>query len=699
MKNIEEFKKYYFENKENFEKGSRFIENNKQWEKFQSEFPYEKFGELSLENYAQGNGNKRALCRLLEHGEYGGVGPGIGGSTAYKYGIFYSKDKNAYVTRKDIPDNPENAWQSIRTDLISVLDSVKNANEVTDIRDDYESLKGMAMFIVKLASCYFPYKVVTIAGKKHLKAILKLFDIPFEDDISSLKMAFLLNKEIRKAIPEISNDHFMTVGYLIWDFYLENSSDSQEKEVLDKKYWIYSPGENASLWDEFYDQGIMALGWDEIGDLSQYTSKSDIKEALSEYDDSDTSKKNDVLANWEFSKVLKKGDIIYAKRGMDLIIGKGIVESDYIFDDSRDRLKSIRRVNWISNKEINFTDVVGHRMTQKTLTNITKYGDYKKIESQYNEEIKEVEGSYTKDDFLDEVLMTEEQYDKVVETLERKKNIILQGVPGVGKTFCAKKLMYSLMNEKNDSRIKTVQFHQSYSYEDFVQGYRPNKDGKFFLKNGIFYELVNEAREEYERASSQGEEPKKFCIIIDEINRGNLSKVFGELMMLIESDKRDAKWGVQLTYSEDDTDEDFYIPENLYIIGTMNTADRSLAMIDYALRRRFAFVDLKPAFNDDKTCEKLRNHLVEKEAMENDIADKIISKYRELNRFITDKLGEEFNIGHSYFINQFKDKEVEEYADTYNNIVEYEILPLLDEYFFDDKEKVEEAKKIIENIL
>jgi 5-methylcytosine-specific restriction endonuclease McrBC GTP-binding regulatory subunit McrB len=289
---------------------------------------------------------------------------------------------------------------------------------------------------------------------------------------------------------------------------------------------------------------------------------------------------------------------------------------------------------------------------------------------------------YSKEEFLKEVFMDEDQYEIVKNTLIRKKNIILQGVPGVGKTFCAKKLFFSIIGKKDDTKIKTVQFHQSYSYEDFIQGFRPNTDGKFELKNGIFYNLVKEAREEYEKAEQENRKASEYCIIIDEINRGNLSKVFGELMMLIESDKRKKEWSIKLTYSPD---EDFYIPKNLYIIGTMNTADRSLTMIDYALRRRFSFITLKPAFENKK----LENYLINDEGIDDEFATKITQMYINLNRFIKETFkNDNFVIGHSYFINQLDRDKLDK---SYNEIVEYDIKPLLEEYFFGEEEKIDEA--------
>ena len=280
--------------------------------------------------------------------------------------------------------------------------------------------------------------------------------------------------------------------------------------------------------------------------------------------------------------------------------------------------------------------------------------------------------TYTKSDFLDEVYMTEKHYENLVAVLRNKKNIILQGAPGVGKTFAAKRLAWSMMGEKDDSRIEFVQFHQNYSYEDFMMGYKPVEDG-FELKYGIFYRFC-------QRAANQPD--KEFFFIIDEINRGNMSKIFGELLMLIEKDYRGTK--ATLAYNG----LSFSVPKNLYIIGMMNTADRSLAMIDYALRRRFSFFEVEPGFDSE-------GFIHYQNGLNNETLNELINKVKDLNREITlDKsLGKGFCIGHSYFCG--RDVCTEEWL---HSIVDYDILPMLSEYWFDDANKLQRWENILQGV-
>ena len=288
---------------------------------------------------------------------------------------------------------------------------------------------------------------------------------------------------------------------------------------------------------------------------------------------------------------------------------------------------------------------------------------------------------YSINEALDGLFITPDRFEEIVHRFGTKKNIILQGPPGVGKTFFSKRLAFSLMGFKDNDHLEMVQFHQSYSYEDFIQGYRPSGTG-FNLKNGVFYKFCKRAIKDPN---------KKYVFIVDEINRGNLSKVFGELMMLIEHDKRGPEWAMSLTYSEDH-EEKFYVPENLYLMGLMNTADRSLAMVDYALRRRFVFVDLEPGFD----TEAFRTFLIKRGAQET-LVDKIKRKMAEVNDKIakdTTNLGPGYCVGHSFFCSippgiQLDDR-------WYRQIIKTEIAPLLREYWFDE---LSQAESLINEVL
>lgn len=444
-----------------------------------------------------------------------------------------------------------------------------------------------------------------------------------------------------------------------------------DEDVHTVRYWLYAPGEGSCMWDEFYTSGIMAIGWGVIGDLSTFDSKDAMKIKMREVIDESFSYKNAAHATWQFANEMKIGDIVFVKKGMHQIIGRGVVMSDYEYDNTRDdEYKNIRQVDWTHN------GVWPHpgQAVMKTLTDITSYTDYvEKLNSLFEDETEEdaedVEKTYppyTKEDFLSEVFMPEEEYDKLSGILRIKKNIILQGAPGVGKTFVAKRIAFSMMGVKDVERVMMVQFHQSYSYEDFIMGFRPSTDG-FELKRGAFYNFCK-------KAEIDGD--NDYFFIIDEINRGNLSKIFGELFMLIENDKRGVS--LQLLYS----DEKFSVPKNIYIIGMMNTADRSLAMLDYALRRRFAFFEIKPGFTTDG----FREYRM---SLENEKFDKLIACVESLNNVISndESLGDGFCIGHSYFCNLLPDTINDQVL---SGIVEYELIPLLKEYWFDEPTKVKD---------
>lgn len=580
---------------------------------------------------------------------------------------FYGFNENRQ--EKDI----NNLWNLFESALNHNDDFIQNYDEVINQR-------GVRWNITMALNWIRPFNYINLdSNNRTFLASEEIFSNDFKEEIKSLKSPpsgknYLKICQYCEEIFEKTGkyENFPIFSHAAYLNNLKTNGESSDDGIGDGdvktvKYWMYSPGEGATMWDTFYDDGIMAIGWEGVGNLSKYSLKDDIKYKLQELYNDKSSHRNDVHALWQFANEIQIGDVIFAKRGMSDVIGVGIVESDYEFKSDMDHYQHIRKVNW-KNKGIWPYEQYG-KLPMKTLTDITIY-------TEMINNIKELIGGteimdeppedsyppYSPEKFLEEVYIDENDYNTLVELLMHKKNLIVEGAPGVGKTFLAKRLAYSIMGEKDINRVMMVQFHQSYSYEDFVMGYRPSKDG-FDLRQGSFYQFCKKAEEDSEN---------DYFFIIDEINRGNLSKIFGELFMLIENDKRGSKNKIQLLYS----DELFFIPKNVHIIGLMNTADRSLAMIDYALRRRFAFFDLKPGFSSD-------GFVSYQNELNDERFDNLVLALKELNEEIKndESLGEGFRIGHSYLSN-LKD------CDNLDFIVEYELIPLLKEYWFDEPDKV-----------
>ncbi len=288
-------------------------------------------------------------------------------------------------------------------------------------------------------------------------------------------------------------------------------------------------------------------------------------------------------------------------------------------------------------------------------------------------------GAYALEHARQDLFLPADEIESLVKLLKRKRNLVLQGPPGTGKTYAAQRLAWLLAGERSTERIEAVQFHQSYGYEDFVRGYRPTDTGGFDLQDGPFLRFCTRAREAPDRPH---------VLIIDEINRGNLSRIFGELLMLIEADKRDPAWAVRTAYARPD-EPAFHVPANLHLVGTMNTADRSLALVDYALRRRFAFSTVEPAFGSQG----FDRHLADGGVLE-PMRRRIRTRLEALNRQIREhpQLGAGFQIGHSYFCRPPKGlADAAAWNGWYTDVLRYEIEPLLREYWFDDAERARNA--------
>lgn len=646
-------------------------------EAFIKEYPLEWFKTMTPEDYCMGYGGTRdSLSYHLEFGKYKGTACSIGGGSAQKFGIFYSKKENCYRLGAEQVDNIDDIWDDFRTQLYDFLIDSKDAPS----KGDYPLLKGMSSVLSKLLYIYYPDNYLGMSSRGGIREIMDYYGYDYTTDMDAYDLTYRLKRCIYEDVPELKKEEGISLSAALWRFNSEELKGSDPVQKAAKKsqqYWIYSPGDNASMWDEFYKDGIMAIRWGYIGDLRQYASKAEMKEKMKEVNDPDKTYRNAAHATWQFANDIQIGDVVFVKKGMHELIGRGVVTSDYFYDESRKGFENVRKVNWTNN---------GHwdhpgQAVMKTLTNISNYTDYVEELNALFGDSAEIDpddrvvayDTYDEEMFFEQVYMEEEKYRQLVALIKAKKNVILQGPPGVGKTYSATRLCYSLVGALDPNRVMMIQFHQSYSYEDFIVGYRPTEKG-YELKYGAFYEFCKNAEEDSDN---------DYYFLIDEINRGNLSKIFGELFMLIESDKRGVK--LQLLYGN----ERFSVPENVYIIGMMNTADRSLALLDYALRRRFAFFDLKPSFD----TEGFRGY---QDGLKSDKFDRLIEAVKRLNHDISDdsSLGEGFEIGHSFFcgITEVTD-------DILERIVEFELIPLLKEYWFDEDGNVQNWKATLRNAI
>jgi len=543
-----------------------------------------------------------------------------------------------------------------------------------------------------------------------------------------------------------------------WYSLKSNNNLNQQKS---RKFWLYAAGEKSYKWNDFYKESIMALGWDNLGNLKNYHSQDEIAQELQKYSSKDSYPKNDSKANWEFANKMDIGDIVYVKQGLEpILLGRGIIESDYIYDDTRNEYKSIRKVRWTHNGvyNVDFNELDIKQWNQKTLTDISenKYKDFcKKIEKVFNNNAKEDKknmNSQPRNQILYGPPGTGKTYNTVIKAIEITNPELIQKDKD-GNVENYKTLKEKFDELKQQGQIEFVTFHQSYSYEEFVEGIKPDLESnelKYKLEDGIFKKICNSAKiniegdfekiysqfieeidenhefktqkgsfkirvndndgltirtgdnfeketcgtitkeqiknqtftsigrkqkleaitkylkEKYGLTFSVSNTVKPHILIIDEINRGDVSKIFGELITLIEEDKRIGKehqMTVTLPYSR----EPFGVPNNLYIIGTMNTADRSIALLDTALRRRFDFEEMMP-----------KPELLRGKDIEGIDLEQLLTQ---INDRIKNEYDRDHQIGHSYLMGVENKEQLER---AYKN----RILPLLNEYFYNDIDSV-----------
>ncbi|OLO74558.1 AAA family ATPase [Actinomyces oris] len=471
--------------------------------------------------------------------------------------------------------------------------------------------------------------------------------------------------------------------------------DSNQAKKHELQHWLYTPGEGAARWEEFRTAGIMALNWDRVGDLAAFPDKESLLDALyTHYGDWGGRPRKAADSVWDYIHAMKPGDIVYVRRSFNEIVGRGVVRSDYRYDEDRSSFRAVRDVEWTHVGSWPLEQRIGRLMLQR-LTENTKYtpdqlnaligiedshSSASVDERRGNNDLDEADEHYTSADFLDEVFLRPEDVEQMLGLLRRKKNLILQGAPGTGKTFAAKRLAYALMGQTDDSRVEVVQFHQSTAYEDVVVGLRPTAEGGFAAAEGVFARFCRRA------AADPG---RDYVFIIDEINRANISKAFGELLMLIEAEHRGE--ALRLPVSGDLLS----VPKRLHIIGMMNTADRGLALIDYALRRRFAFFEMRPALDHP-------GFLRHVEAVGSSRLEALVDVVRRLNQRIAEDeaLGPGFQIGHSYLCLPAAGPENPAGTDAdVTSVVRYELEPLVREYWFDNPAAMDESIHELESVL
>ena len=472
--------------------------------------------------------------------------------------------------------------------------------------------------------------------------------------------------------------------------------------------WLVRAGNEGQDEDTDLNNGIKTLGWEEVPDLTGAVDKDAVEKRVQQgYPNASNQEIGSATAKiLSFVQDIQEGDIVVLPlKSRPGQVALGRITGPYAYQYVGDVQRHTRPINWIRDDvprsdfgqdlqdSLNLRGTVNRIQRNDAERRIAAMLDGSRdpnidaTEPETDEPIQpplaspEVSPYNLQDIITEGCFLEQSKLETILKRLRAKKNLILQGPPGTGKTWLAKKLAFALIGQKDDSRVRRVQFHPNLSYEDFILGYRPDHESKLSLVEGPFLKTVTRARDD---------QSSDYVIVIEEINRGNPAQIFGEMLTLLESDKRNSDDALRLAYSSSDSDRSVYIPPNVYVIGTMNVADRSIALVDLALRRRFAFIDLEPVFG-----EVWRNWVSEQCGIPNDFLSTIEQKMTALNKRIAGdrSLGPQFRIGHSY-VTPPPGTPIDDAVDWFTQVVDTEIGPLLDEYWFefDNATEAENAK-------
>ena len=604
------------------------------------------------------------ISYILEHASYDCFGSSSPGSNAYHLMVYKNKNnkyniKDGEEIKTDLSEE-EAAKSEIFGEVIKVYNQIfslasKSSEEMYTALRNIEESSEYKTYIAKqflrkaivLEFCQydkeenprleneFKYPLIFFYNDKWIERLKSLFHIKESDYFAAshaiaMKYLAIINHFGKKKDDKwvVLNPTPLVVHVMSFALRSIFNTDSNTKNETDIKYWIYNLEQNALNWDELFNSNMIGIDCDSIGDLRKYSSCNDIENALK--GSQDINQKNISEDLWSFVENLKPGDVVYAQNKTGHFVGKGIVESEYFVDDNRNHC---RKIKWI--KKGNMKNLVP---TENRILIPIEQDDAVKLE-----------------EFIFNNTFSEMLYDS--------KNLILHGAPGTGKSYLAKEIAadiitngelkdgkpikYNGLTEEQKEQVAFVQFHPNYDYSDFVEGLRPriNEDGTmgFELKDGVFKSFIMRARADYEDYELNRTKLKRYVFIIDEINRGEISKILGELFYCIDPGYRgrDGEIFTQYANLHSDPNEKFYIPENVYIIGTMNDIDRSVDSFDFAMRRRFRFVELKASEQLDM-LNSLKEKVKEEAKCRMTALNEEILKIKELNS--------NYQIGAAYFL-------------------------------------------------